>query len=942
MAIKTRPPRIDYTTDDKVDKRLNPTEQAEFDQIQAGFGESELSDREKAAIAGLESQFGDSESDIDNRRVDAASEVADRQESSTPQENGFYQPTEGKSPGRKQPLTLKVALRKGGPIGLIAALLGGFTFTSVFMTGPLLMLSHITENLIDKNDSAGVAQDVRLPRVFNRILSGKDYKSQLGKKGGRISNKGLQRLSRKGIVAVNADGSPFDTSGKKLYPEKQPTHYSIKELNGGKPIKREDLVKELLRKGNEKYANKAFGRRGAFKLRVKMWLGKHLKFNFLEKLGLKKDGGIARRAFNKLKKSERFKSFREKMPKFGTQKPVETIRNFSNKHATKAKKAGMIYTVLVMTCMAAHIPKTIAIGVAAVQVVQIAYLVWDLILTPHSKAKADGFGSGFTGEEADAIGTALTEKGITEGSQNTRGSALQSPMLLFAMGIIRNKQTVSDYAPGYSFFTNSVFQGYNKVMDGGLEATCNVITSSYAMWGTLAVEAVLTVATYGVEALISWAAKEAAVTAFSVLLETVIKEVFIQLLQEYAPNDMLPKARFKDLGDALGVSAMVFFSSSSMAQAIPTLKTSQLAEFNRIKIANEDLQKRMDLASLSPFDTSSKYTFLGNIVHNMGNMMLTNGTYDKSIISTLSNVLRLPSFALSFSSTAHAKTGMYSEAYCGYAKEFGQNGDETPAVNSAGLPCTGITRDQAGMSSEEAVAIAEKEGWLDEGVEVKEGATLKDLMESKYIKEDTPLRDFVESCTDASSGEYWVNLGGCTTPDGTTSESLDQRTSVTEKSSSGEETTMTAADQGIDSPATVKTTENRKMAAIPVLLMDFMIAQSVNGEDDDSSKASSSSSSEDQPTIGGSPYLEKSSQSATTSDSPWTDLVATLLQPEYITEEITEGGFKNSPELTSTKNPILPVEQTALYNAICTGHDWTTRILRNSAFMNIVKEYSIS
>ena len=169
----------------------------------------------------------------------------------------------------------------------------------------------------------------------------------------------------------------------------------------------------------------------------------------------------------------------------------------------------------------------------------------------------------------------------------------------------------------------------SKVMDGGLEATCNVITSSYAMWGTLAVEAVLTVATYSVEALVSWAVKEAAVAAFTILLETVIKEVFIKLLQEFAPNDMLPKARYKDLGDALGVSAMAFFSSGSMAQALPTLKTNQLAEFNQIKIANEDFQKRMDIASLSPFDTSSKYTFLGSIVHNMGNMMLTNGTYNK-------------------------------------------------------------------------------------------------------------------------------------------------------------------------------------------------------------------------------------------------------------------------------------------------------------------------
>ena len=101
MATKTRPPRIDYTTDDRADERLSPAEQAKFDQAQADFGESELSDREKAAIAGLESQFGDSESDIDGRRIDAASEAADRQESSAPQGNGLYQPAANKSSGRK-------------------------------------------------------------------------------------------------------------------------------------------------------------------------------------------------------------------------------------------------------------------------------------------------------------------------------------------------------------------------------------------------------------------------------------------------------------------------------------------------------------------------------------------------------------------------------------------------------------------------------------------------------------------------------------------------------------------------------------------------------------------------------------------------------------------------------------------------------------------------
>ena len=141
---------------------------------------------------------------------------------------------------------------------------------------------------------------------------------------------------------------------------------------------------------------------------------------------------------------------------------------------------------------------------------------------------------------------------------------------------------------------------------------------------------------------------------------------------------------------------------------LPTLKTSQLAEFGEVQLANEEFQRRMDIASLSPFDTSSKYTFMGSIVHNMGNMMLASGTSDGSFVSTLSNILRLPSFALSFSSTAHAKSTIFSGSYCDYGKEFQQDSKEgMPAVNIAGLPCTGITKGQASMSTEEALSIAE-------------------------------------------------------------------------------------------------------------------------------------------------------------------------------------------------------------------------------------------
>ena len=81
--------RVDYTTDSETDSRLNPAEQAKFDQISAGYDSgSELSDREKDAINDLESQFDNKDSDLNPNQNDSASAAVNNQESSVP-DNGF-------------------------------------------------------------------------------------------------------------------------------------------------------------------------------------------------------------------------------------------------------------------------------------------------------------------------------------------------------------------------------------------------------------------------------------------------------------------------------------------------------------------------------------------------------------------------------------------------------------------------------------------------------------------------------------------------------------------------------------------------------------------------------------------------------------------------------------------------------------------------------------
>ena len=851
--------RVDYTTDSETDSRLNPAEQAKFDQISAGFDSgSELSDREKDAINDLESQFDNKDSDLNPNQNDSASTAVNDQESSVPG-NGFYQPSAGK---KKSPVTFKSLLKKRGPIAAIVGILGlGGGIMGIFLS-PATMLQNIMENFTWKNDSASVVKETRMKKVINRMLgSGDDAgickSKKIRCKTGRLSNKALKKFKKSGLIPVDADGKEMDIKGRG-YPDKNPTHWKVEGLNDGKPIESSKLKDELLKKENRKIASKVYGRTGLMKMRFHAWTGKHIS-KLYGKFNLKRNSAISK-IDKKLGIKEKREKFKEKLPKFKAGSASKNISDGVDKLSGKLKKGGLAYAISAGACTVVKIPNLIAAGVAAIQLAPLLGLVMDVILSPGSQAKASGLdssGSGFSQETMETIGTMLTERGKMKGSDNAEGSALDSPYLLAAMGVNNDKPGIAkNYIPGYSVATNPIVQGFNEAKKD-TEGVCDYILSPVAMYTSMAAEAAIAASTGGISAILSWVGKAALSEVTKKVLEYAVGEQVKNILTELAKSLLTPdKAQYKDLGDALGVGAAAFFSAGSMGQMLPGLKMSQLAEFNGIQIANEEFQKEMDIASLSPFDTSSRYTFLGSIFHNMGNMMIANGTYSKTPVAMLSNILRLPSMALSYSSTAKAASGMYSDKYCGYAKDFymGSGSSEDPAVNMAGLPCTGITNSQANMSVEEAIQIAEDEGWIQKDMDIPDGADISDLMKNGYIVKDTPLHDFVEGCGDASTGSYWFSNGGCTAPSDSTQTT--SSTAPTYKDSEGKDIT----DQSFGAENSAKQYDDRKLSAMSVLLIDFQIAQSINGEDDEEDAPSTTTKAPDNGEAVGEPQLEEAQQ----------------------------------------------------------------------------------
>ena len=853
--------RVDYTTDSETDSRLNPAEQAKFDQISAGFDSgSELSDREKDAINDLESQFDNKDSDLNPNQNDSASTAVNDQESSVPG-NGFYQPSARK---KKSPVTFKSLLKKRGPIAAIVGILGlGGGILGIFLS-PATMLQNIMESLTWKNDSATPSKISRIKQVMNGFLDSKDgpgicanSSKKIRCRTGKLSYKALTKFNKSGIIPVDADGKEMDIKGRG-YPEKNPTHWKVEGLNDGKPIESSKLKDELLKKENRKIASKVYGRTGLFKMRFHAWTGKHIS-KLYDKFKLKRNSAISK-IDKKLGVKEKANKFKEKLPKFKEGPALEKVGKGVDNLGSKLKKGGLAYAISAGACTVVKIPNLIAAGVAAIQLAPLLGLVMDVILSPGSQAKASGLdssGSGFSQETMETIGTMLTERGKMKGSDNAEGSALDSPYLLAAMGVNNDKPGIAkNYIPGYSVATNPIVRTLNSAEEAS-EPVCNYILSPVAMYTSMAAEAAIAASTGGISAILSWAGKAALSEVIKKVLEYTVGEKVKNILAELAKSLLIPdKAQYKDLGDALGVGAAAFFSAGSMGQMLPGLKMSQLAEFNGIQIANEEFQKEMDIASLSPFDTSSRYTFLGSIFHNMGNMMIANGTYSKTPVAMLSNILRLPSMALSYSSTAKAASGMYSDKYCGYAKDFymGSGSSEDPAVNMAGLPCTGITNSQANMSVEEAIQIAEDEGWIQKDMDIPDGADISDLMKNGYIVKDTPLHDFVEGCGDASTGSYWFSNGGCTAPSDSTQTT--SSTAPTYKDSEGKDIT----DQSFGAENSAKQYDDRKLSAMSVLLIDFQIAQSINGEDDEEDAPSTTTKAPDNGEAVGEPQLEEAQQ----------------------------------------------------------------------------------
>jgi len=807
MALPTLP------GDKKQEDSLNPGQQdydRRFNDISKAEEQGTFSD-----IAGNYDKTADSSQEDKN-----INKLKERESEGDKEASGGWQNNTGSSKNSKIPFSgrAKVFLKKrGGIVGLILALgLGGGALTGFF--GPASMLINLAENASLKNDSSSTALERRFMKIFGYSTQTSDpicanNTKSIKCKMGKISNKALNQLSKKGVTPYFADEVDNTNRKKTGYPSKNPTGYTI-DLKDGSPPKNvpaSELISYLV--GDKKTAARVLGTGGAFNVRVSAWTGKHITQKLYSKFGLNRNGGLADGSGRKMSPAEKLadatKKLREKIP--GSEKisgVVDGVKDKINNHLGKAKKGGTVYVSAVAGCIAVKAPGFIAAGVAAVQLAQVMPIGMDVVLSPGSKAKASGVDpeNSISAEDVDSIGTLLTNKTPRE-SDGKMSSALDSPILQSSIGVNTAKPAVAkDYTPGFSILTNPVVQTA-QAADKASASTCNVIMSPAAMYTAMAVDGAVTVALSST--IIGGLIKIVASLVVSEVVSTVASEIAGEqakaLVTDLAKNDKIEQAEGEAFGDVVGVSMASMFSAGGMARNLPVLKESQVAGFQTAQAENEAFQRDMDLATLSPFDTSSKYTFLGSIVNNAQLAVMQSGAYNSSnLLSAIPGLMNFSRASLSTNTNA----ADFSTEYCGYAEEFGlstTNPEDTPAINMAGLPCTGLTTTQMNMGTAEAVDLMLNEGWLDETKTIKDTASITDLVKSGYIKAETPLWDYIDSCSNPETGDYLFNAAGCTV--------------------------STAS--GATTDPEIPTLKNpRSLEAMAVFLLDYQQIQMINGTDE--------------------------------------------------------------------------------------------------------------
>ncbi len=657
-------------------------------------------------------------------------------------------------------------LKKKGPIIGIGGGLGiGLIVLAIL--APATVMIAIMQNLTAGLDSASRAMNNRQQRVLKLKVEAPDcHENTYACKKTKLSNSSLRKLKRAGLTPLIGN-SPMDID-RAGYPANKPTHY---RLTTGQTITAAQYGATI--DADAALRGKLHGSSGIFNGRISAWTGKHIKGAFRNVFGVKSDGGVMdgkneKGAFSLANLSDKLA---QRIPGYKTLGNISgTIEKKLGSRVATAKAGGVAYITAFGSCLLTKTPSLITGAVAGAQILRLLPYINEIVLSPAAKLQGSGVDeeNAATPEDIDFASSILTQKTLDKDGNMT--VAVDSPLLLAAMGVNSSKispATYAQYIPGYSlvdFFNNNPIGSAAKAVQKEAAGMCSVIMSPITMITWMVVEAALrgtNPITLGLGAAAQWVAGMALIPLALAGVATIIDHEAVQEL--LAAGFLSDDLHGIELGHTLGASALAFFPAGAMARFIPGVTVGGAEATNASIKQYEAGMKEMDIASLSPLDTTSKYTFMGSIVHSLRISAIANSGYSGGISSRIASVLRIPQLSLAPGALADTSglSAVCDPTNASFYDLEAEDPEQTPLLNPLGLPCSDL---EDVLDPDTAIDILRAEGWLDTSIEVSDNADINELLLKEVIVKDKPLYMLASGetgCNDASSGDYIVEASGC-------------------------------------------------------------------------------------------------------------------------------------------------------------------------------------
>ena len=565
-------------------------------------------------------------------------------------------------------------MKKKGPMSAIIAmlLLGG---GGVFMGGTYatFMGNSIYSNMIGKFNSH---QETSYSRRLNKLINNRLFTDvttapcRLTKIACRFkipSNRFLGRLEKSGIIALDADGVKIP---KSLLQTKRTSIYRFTKSNGGymdiKPGEYFDKLADgefsaAMRKAvNPRYltlvdekAQSVFRRLGA------------LIGNTLKKVANKADvtselnkvsSGVDKFGYKAVTKASTtaLQSLLEKVLGEEAEKAIRRL-------ATTARGDGAMLAAGA-ACTLTDFPKMFTSAARAYQAAKLAAYAMPIV---------SAIAANRAGKSTDKQMSAVFGK-LTETDKNGR-SALDS----FGINNITNNNTTPNKNSNYKKFVpglsaSTALAGVTKITDStGKEVVCGVASNpatGTAINMALAANAGETFGGTAIVAGINWLLGTAASLVISKVGPTLIKFAISHIPPELFAG--VAEATFgnttkdlvgEDVGDALvSGTSQTISQASNVGGNMPMTKSDAIAydkETEKVQLAFA----KEEQATKSPFDISSKYTWLGSIASSVLPYFQKTTSSTSSILGSIGNVISGSFGKLAQTFTAKAGTVDASE-----------------------------------------------------------------------------------------------------------------------------------------------------------------------------------------------------------------------------------------------------------------------------------------